>query len=885
MKKILVVDGNSIINRAFYGLRLLQTAEGKYTNAIYGMINIISRQMDQLRPDYAAVAFDVKAPTFRHKMYDEYKAGRHATPPELLAQFPDAKACLTAMGLHVLEMPGWEADDIQGTVARMAQGQEDTHAYILTGDRDLLQLIDSKTTVVLVGNKETLHYHKEEFVEKYGITPEQYVDAKALMGDSSDHIPGVPGVGEKTAMKLISLCGSLEGVYHDLNQKESLPKDVQKVFSDGLCKKLNEGKDSAKLSYALAKICTEVPLEKTLTELSYEGVQNDDLYRLFISLEFHAFLAKFKLTPPSSAEKSEEGKWEESFSDDDFFAAQAPASNEEPTAEKSFIAPLESEVKTLCCEGVTALNLPEKLAIAFDSESLHFYAPNIGECKLLLENTQIPPSIFENKQLICYDSKALWHWLNRHSIPLGSTPFDVMLAAYLWRGGDGQIKTDALALPLLKCEPESYAHAPAAMLFALAAVLEDKLKQDGMLELAKDIEFPLAIVLAEMEQNGFMLNKDGMVAYSNELAEELEGLRLRICMQAGHDFNINSTKQLGQVLFEELGLPVQKKTKSGFSTDAETLEKLKDAHPIVADILDYRQISKLHSTYGVGLPLAADENGRIHTDFKQALTTTGRLSSAEPNLQNIPVRTKMGEKMRSYFITYPDYVLVDADYSQIELRLLAHLSGDEKMIEAFKSGADIHSETAASVFGVAREEVTSELRKRAKAVNFGIVYGMGAHSLSEDLHIPQKEAKAYIENYFATYPKIGQFFADTVEEATDKGYTTTLFGRRRYIPQLKATKALEKALGKRLAMNSPLQGTAADIMKKAMLLVHKRLKEELPEAKLVMQVHDELIVEAPKSKAELAAKIVKEEMEAAASLKLPLTADAGVGENWLAAKS
>ena len=387
-----------------------------------------------------------------------------------------------------------------------------------------------------------------------------------------------------------------------------------------------------------------------------------------------------------------------------------------------------------------------------------------------------------------------------------------------------------------------------------------------------------------MEENGFLLHKEGLIAYSEELAKEVEALRQRIYMQVGHEFNVNSPKQLGQVLFEELALPVQKKTKSGFSTDAETLDKLKDKDPVVADILDYRQLSKLLSTYALGLPQAADSEGRLHTDFKQALTATGRLSSAEPNLQNIPVRTKEGEKIREFFITKPDYLLIDADYSQIELRLLAHLSGDEKMIQAFVSGADIHSQTAASVFGVSLEEVTPDLRKRAKAVNFGIVYGMGAHSLSEDLHIPQKEAKAYIEGYFTTYPKIGQYFADVVEDATDKGYTTTLFGRRRYIPQLKGTKALEKALGKRLAMNSPIQGTAADVMKMAMLAVDRRLKKEIPEARLVMQVHDELIVEAPKDKAEQTAKIVKEAMQEVASLAIPLTADAGIGENWLCAK-
>ena len=655
-----------------------------------------------------------------------------------------------------------------------------------------------------------------------------------------------------------------------------------------LCKKLTEGKESAELSYALAKISTDAPMEKSLEDLAFGGIVNDDLYRLFVELEFHSFLTKFKVTPPQ-AKKTEEAKeevWEEAFSDDDFI----PPPKEEKDAATQWEAPkvpLPEEVRTLKKEDLEELEKTSPLAVSFDENGVHFYGKDLGECKLLFadyENIQITPAIFENKTLICYDSKSLYHRLKKYGISLSIPPRDVMLSAYLWRGGDGQIKPDSLTLGLLKCEPESYAHAPAAMLWALDGALTEKLKTEGMLSLAEDVEWPLALLLGEMEENGFLLHKEGLIAYSEELAKEVEALRQRIYMQVGHEFNVNSPKQLGQVLFEELALPVQKKTKSGFSTDAETLDKLKDKHPVVADILDYRQLSKLLSTYALGLPQAADSEGRLHTDFKQALTATGRLSSAEPNLQNIPVRTKEGEKIREFFITKPDYLLIDADYSQIELRLLAHLSGDEKMIQAFVSGADIHSQTAASVFGVSLEEVTPDLRKRAKAVNFGIVYGMGAHSLSEDLHIPQKEAKAYIEGYFATYPKIGQYFADVVEDATDKGYTTTLFGRRRYIPQLKGTKALEKALGKRLAMNSPIQGTAADVMKMAMLAVDRRLKKEIPEARLVMQVHDELIVEAPKDKAEQTAKIVKEAMQEVASLAIPLTADAGIGENWLCAK-
>ncbi|MBO5788580.1 MAG: DNA polymerase I, partial [Clostridia bacterium] len=874
MRNILVVDGNSIINRAFYGLRLLQTAQGKYTNAIYGMVNMISRQIESLNPTYAAVAFDVKAPTFRHQMFDAYKAGRRPTPPELLSQFPDAKDCLRAMGIHVLELPGWEADDLQGTVASMTKTNENTHAYILTGDRDLLQLIDENITVLLAGNHETTAYDKERFFEKYGILPSQYVDAKALMGDSSDNIPGVPGIGEKTAMKLISLCGSLDGVYDALEHKDTRTPEVAKALTDSVARKLTEGKDSAYLSQKLARICTDAPMSETLSELTYEGVHNDQLYRLFVSLEFHGFLTKFKLTPPA-AKADDSAAWD-TFTDDDLFEDAEPSAPVSPTTEKSFIL-TEEEISAIPQTIYTDINalcaiLPDAFAISYSDTEIHFYAESIGECTLLFANGQLPPSIFKNKEIICYDSKALWHTLSESGITLKMPPKDVMLEGYLWRGGDGQIKVESLCLALLRCQSELFADKPAALLWHLNLALTQKLKEEGMYALLTDIELPLAIVLAEMEKQGFKLDRAGMISYGEELSQMAEGLTERIYAAAGHPFNIQSPKQLGQVLFEELGLPAKKKTKSGFSTDAETLEKLKDSHAIVADILEYRQVTKLLSTYAVGLVSAADKNDRIHTDFKQAHTATGRLSSAEPNLQNIPVRTKMGERMREFFITEPNWVLLDADYSQIELRLLAHLSGDEAMLEAFRQGIDIHASTASTVFGVPLQQVTGELRKRAKAINFGIVYGMGAYSLSEDLQIPPKQAKEYIDSYMASYPKIAHYLENTIAEATENGYTTTLLGRRRYIPQLKSTKAVEKALGRRLAMNSPIQGTAADIMKLAMICVDKRLKADVPSAHLVMQVHDELIVEVPQEESEKAARLLSEEMEKVVSLALPLVA-------------
>lgn len=967
MKKILVIDGNSIINRAFYGLHLLRAANGKYTNAIYGMVNMVKRQMDALQPDYAAVAFDVKAPTFRHKMYAEYKAGRRPTPPELLAQFPDAKACLQAMGIHVLSMPGWEADDIQGTVARMAAQLPEAHAYILTGDRDLLQLIDDRTTVLLAGNRDTEPYDTHAFFAKYGINPSQFVDAKALMGDSSDHIPGVPGVGEKTALKLISLCGSLEGVYRMLTAPEERSPEVARAMTDGLCRKLTEGRESARMSRELAQIVCDVPLGIGPEDLAYTGVCNDKLYELFVSLEFNAFIAKFRLHAPAAADRSDlsdaaplsSGRAEGAAASADAtvdsdagedglrrsdmspFSAMAAAIASAAAATstlsaKKTVSPcgenesaadaaapndatavpeddgaasaggkgtadatlqnnkaqstlpcfLAEEIPVLRPASLSEVHFSEGvcLSVACFDEEWHLYHPAVGEVICHCADTEIAPYLDGSHPIICYDSKALWHRMRRAGITLGCVPRDVMLSAYLFRGGDGQVSVDSLCLSLLGCTREAVGEKQAAMLWTLDEVLLPRLRAMGCDELATEVEWPLALVLAEMEETGFALDREGMAAFGQELTHECDALTERIYVQAGHPFNLNSTKQLATVLFEELQLPARKKTKSGYSTDAETLEELRDAHPIVEDILDYRQVAKLNATYATGLLAAVDENGRLHTDFKQALTATGRLSSAEPNLQNIPVRTKLGERMRRYFVTKPGWVLVDADYSQIELRLLAHLSGDEKMIAAFRSGEDIHARTAADIAGIPVSEVTPEMRKRAKAINFGLMYGMGAHSLAKDLHITQKQAKEYMERYFASFPSVGAYLDGTVEAASEVGYTATLFGRRRYIPQLRATNAVERALGKRLAMNSPVQGTAADIMKMATLRAHRILREQIPEARLVMQVHDELIVETPKEKAEQTARLLCEAMENTASLSLPLSAAAGIGENWLDAK-
>ncbi|MFA5562227.1 MAG: DNA polymerase I [Eubacteriales bacterium] len=839
---ILVVDGNSIINRAYYGIRPLTTRTGKHTNAIYGMINIISRQLEALAPDYAAVAFDLKHPTFRHRLYPEYKAGRRPTPDELLSQFDDAKACLRAMGLSVLELPGYEADDIQGTLARLAQRVPGTMTYILSGDRDLLQLIDERTTVLLAGNRETVTYDTRRFVEEYAIKPTQLVDAKALMGDPSDHIPGVAGIGEKTALALIARFETLDNLYEHLDSPD---------MKAGVRDKLAAGKDSAFLSRTLATIMTDVPLPHSLEQLRWGGIDKGAFYAKCAELEFAALIRKYELTPPA--------------------AEATPAS-----------AVCVNETCHLPAGEIVA-GIGERFAVQLLCDEVYLYSPSLGQVCPKEGVTALTPLFDGTKEVVCYDSKAMLHYLYRHDIPCDTVPLDLMLYAYVLHGTHGQATPAGLALSVLGQSYDPDTPAP-ELLWQLEAALRPEVRANGCERLLFEVELPLACVLAEMERTGFKLDRTGMVAFGEELTAAADAAAERICMMAGRPFNINSPKQLGEVLFEELGLPVQRKTKTGYSTDAEVLEKLRHYHPIVEEVLEYRQLTKLYSTYAVGLVAAADRDDRIHTDFRQALTATGRLSSSEPNLQNIPIRTPLGRRMRQYFITDPGRVLVDADYSQIELRLLAHLAGDAAMSEAFREGRDIHAATAAAVFGVPLYAVTDELRKRAKAVNFGIVYGIGPYSLSQDLHISQAQAKRYIDSYLASYPGIRDYLDRTIEEAEACGYTTTILGRRRYIPELKASNAVTRAFGRRVAMNSPIQGSAADMMKVAMLAVHRRLRREVPAARLVMQVHDELIVEAPQADVPAVRRILREEMEGALSLSVPLTADVSAGDNWLDAK-
>ena len=844
MKKLLAIDGNSIINRAFYGIRPLTNKEGIHTNAIYGMINIIMKQVEAVNPDYLAVAYDVKKPTFRHEFYSEYKAGRHATPPELLEQIPYSKDCLRALGFNVLELAGYEADDILGTLAKMAE-KEDCEAYILTGDKDSLQLISEKTTVLLATNNDTVTMNTAAFVEKYGVLPTQFVDVKALMGDGSDNIPGVPGIGEKTALKLIAEYETLEKLY------EAVPSNP---FTPSNNKKLNEGKDSAFISQRLARIFCEVPVISSLDEVVRHEINGEEAYRLFAKLEFSAFIKKFGL--------------DGSLVSND---VEMPAERASFKAKSVNAEELLSAVKNADCYAV--FNKEDEWQVC-DGNNLFSFVGDVVEISSLFSN----PSA----RVVCYDAKSIYKTLDAAGIPFVDFYHDVMLGAYVLNPAEGSFELERICA-VYAGNPDGNVNA--GDLFQAYKNIDAKISEFKQGNLLYNIEMPLARVLFSMEKSGFCVDVDGLKDYGLKLEEYERALQERIFSHAGCEFNVNSPKQLGEVLFEKLMLPAGKKTKSGYSTSADVLEKLKPYHPIIDDILDYRQAAKLRGTYADGLVKVAGIDGKIHTTFKQTGTATGRLSSNEPNLQNIPIKTELGREFRKYFIPKSsDYVLIDADYSQIELRLLADISGDTHMIDAFKSGEDIHTATAAKVFGVGLDEVTPELRKRAKAVNFGIVYGIGDFSLSQDLKITRNQAREYIDNYLATYSGVDAYLKNIVISAYDSGFVTTAFGRRRYIPELEGHNKMLKKFGERVAMNSPIQGTAADIIKIAMINVDKTLRERGIDAKLILQVHDELMVEAHRDCADEALEILRNEMENAVLLSIPLDVEVGMGETWYECK-
>ena len=872
MKKLLCIDGNSILNRSFYGIRLLTTKDGFPTNALYGLVNVISRELDALKPDYAAIAYDLKAPTFRHNMYEGYKAGRHAMPEELRAQMPISREFAEMLGLHILDMEGYEADDILGTLAAMAEADsEGCMAYLLTGDKDSLQLISPRVHVLLAGNNATIDTDETAFTDKYGIRPDQFVDVKALMGDSSDNIPGVPGIGEKTALKLISEFGSLDGVYRQLETAKHTPS---------VLRKLTEGRESAYMSQTLARIHRKVPLGITLEDIRTTPMDRARARELFIRYEFSGFIKRFDLANEDVRPSGNSGESVQTA------LPELPVCDGGETVTVAATSVTESSETILPAD---LASLPRgRYAVTYDAGILTLCREGklitcpCGEVPTPEASSAVTAFLTAGgNTCITYDAKNLYHRLNTDGIPYRACDFDVMLAAYALNSGLGSFDLDRIAVTYLGQTPPAEA---IRCYEALCDALTEQLTATEQMRVFRDMEMPLCAVLCDMERIGFKIDRESIGKYGLVLDTVAADMESRIFTYAGKPFNINSPKQLGEILFETLMLPTDKKTKTGYSTSAEVLDKLRKYHPIIDDILDYRQVTKLKSTYVDGLLKLADGEGLVHTTFKQTGTATGRLSSAEPNLQNIPIRTELGRELRKFFIPMsPDRVLIDADYSQIELRLLADIAGDTAMRDAFISGFDIHTDTASRVFGVDKDHVTVELRKKAKAINFGIMYGMGEHSLSEDLHISRAEAKSYIESYLNSYPDINRYLDEIIKTAYEQGFVTTKLGRRRFIPELSESNKMRKKFGERVAMNSPIQGTAADIMKIAMIRVHDRLRDSDLDARLILQVHDELILEASRADAEAAMKLLCEEMENAVTLSVPLDVEAHIGENWFEA--
>lgn len=841
---LLVIDGNSILNRAFYGIKVLTTHDGTPTNALVGFLNIYHRLQEQTHADKVAVAFDRKAPTFRHTMYTEYKAGRKGMPEELAVQLPIIKELLTDMGVHVLELDGYEADDILGTLASAAAkvGEE---CFIATGDRDSLQLVGDGVTVLLaatrMGQPETLVFDRAAIEEKYGLTPEQLIDLKALMGDSSDNIPGVPGVGEKTALDLLHRFGTLDGVYEQLESSD---------LRDSLKKKLTEGRESAYLSRRLGEICREVPLP-TVEPTAYT-VGDGDPHALAVRmtrLELFKLMSRMGLSPTTET----------------VTVADVPQ-----------LTLVDADVEEILSADAAAVWIEDGIVyLAADGKAAEVSVTDFSFMAWLGD---------ESKKKYTTDTKAIAAMALEFGITVAGVTMDTSLAGYLLDPLASDYDVFRLAqvygiVPAEGTQPEAL-----RLLVPLAEVLEKEITAAGQERLLREMEIPLAIVLADMESVGFAVDREGLQAFGAQLGERIDRLTAEIAEEVGYSFNLNSPKQLAQALFEDLGLPGKKKTKSGYSTNAEVLESLRHAHPVVGKILDYRTLAKLKSTYCDGLEKEIGDDGRIHTSFNQTETRTGRISSTEPNLQNIPVRQELGRELRRFFHAREGAVLCDADYSQIELRVLAALSGDTTMVNAFNEEQDIHRITAAQVFGVPEEMVTPLMRSQAKAVNFGIVYGIGAHSLSEDIHVTYGEAKRFIETYLAHYSAVAGYMDGLIEAARETGYAETLFGRRRPLPELKVSNHATRSFGERVARNMPIQGTAADIIKLAMIRVHERLRRENVAARLILQVHDELIVEAEERDAERASRILQEEMEAAASLSVRLRADVHSGKTWYEAK-
>lgn len=876
MNKLLLIDGNSIMNRAFYGIPDMTTNDGRHTNAIYGFLNIILKVIEEEQATHICVAFDLKKKTFRHEMYEAYKGTRKGMPEELHEQMPRIKEILQAMHIRIVEQEGFEADDLIGTLSKKGE-REGFAVTILSGDRDLLQLA---TDTVLVRIPKTKHgktevedYYAKNVVETYGVTPLIFIDMKGLMGDTSDNIPGVPGIGEKTAAKLLAEYGDLDGVY----------AAVDSMKASRMKQNLIENKDLAYLSKTLATIKLDCPIPFEFSEATYHDPFNAEAYTLFEDLELKSFYKRF------SVEKKEELTFETVLIDDiDGYNA--------------LLAKLQ-KAKEVSFAWITQDGEALGVAVCMDLEHVYLIRFMMFITEAMVADNLLALSRDYQVQLACMHVKKLLSFLDFHE---EDAVFDAGLAAYLLQPNQSEYEYDTLAkvyldvtlpsekemlgkekLGYFSFEDErvqKWMAYQAIVPYKIKSVLREKLKETGMESLYDEMELPCLYALYEMEKNGIRVDGEALHQYGKKLRTRIEELTAEIHAMAGEEFNINSPKKLGEILFEKLGLKNGKKTKTGYSTSAEVLEKLKNAHPIIPKILEYRQLTKLNSTYAEGLAGYIRADGRIHGKFHQTVTVTGRISSADPNLQNIPTRMPLGREIRKVFIPEEGSVFVDADYSQIELRVLAHMSGDAALIAAYQADEDIHAITASQVFDVPLDQVDSTLRRKAKAVNFGIVYGISSFGLGQDLDISRKEAEGYIEKYFATYGKVKEFLDRTVEDAKKNGYTVTMFGRRRPIPELASSNFMTRSFGERAAMNAPVQGTAADIIKIAMVRVNRRLKKEHLQSKLVLQIHDELIIETKKEEVEIVHKILVQEMMHAADLAVPLLVDANVGDSWYDAK-
>ena len=901
MSRLILVDGNSIMNRAFYGImgsKMLTTSDGTYTNAVYGFLSILFKIEEDLNPDYIAVAFDLKGPTERHKMYEGYKANRHGMPDELAQQMPIIKDVLKAMNIKIIEKQGYEGDDILGTLSKEAE-EQGIDVTILSGDRDTFQLTSDKVTVRIprtkMGKTENEDYDRTRVLEEYGIEPKELIEVKGLMGDTSDNIPGIPGVGEKTALNLIRHYKTIDNLYKEVETNESLI-DVKGKLKE----KILENKEIAYLSRKLGEINRQAPIETSLEELKKQEWNNQEVYNLFKYLRFNRYIDRFNMENSNAGQTPNEQLFEKEAVNE---LEKIKEIIEKVKKENELIYYIETdELETKD----TIINKKIKSISIYDKELKKAYYILLEEDKI-----QLFKEIFEdnNVKKIGYKQKIDYILLREKEINVSNFYYDIELAAYILNPTESKYNLEKLAIDYLKLDINEYNKKEEKQInlfeaqenkteneiekncmyvYTIYNVYEktmEKLKETNQLDLFNNIEMPLVKVLADMQYIGIYVDKNELVEFGNTLKNEIEKLTGEIYKLAGEEFNINSTKQLGIILFEKMKLPVVKKTKSGYSTDVEVLEKLKNENEIVSKILDYRQLVKLNSTYVEGLiPYINDKDNRIHSYFHQTVTATGRISSSEPNLQNIPTRFDLGKQIRKVFKPKEGYVFVDADYSQIELRVLAHIADDEHMIEAFNNNEDIHRQTASKVFDIPMEEVTSKQRSDAKAVNFGIVYGISDFGLGEQLGISRKQAKLYIEQYLDKYQKIKEFMENIKESAKKEGYVETLFNRRRYIPEMNSNNYMVRQFGARVAMNTPIQGTAADIMKIAMIKLFNELKEKKLESNILLQIHDELLLEVKKEEKDEVEKLLKDSMEGAMQLKVPLKVELSEADNWYEAK-